>query len=168
MSANDMRSLWDAVLTDADMSGKFSALFDAFWKSTKLVSVKDNIYTIEVKNSFAKNQFEKKYEDDVRELLKKNGAAAPRVNFITGSTHTKHQPEYRDDVVIIDDDKPNRYTYAEPAFVSHLNPKYRFDNFIVGSCNDLAYAAAKPPPSTPVKSITPSLFTVAPGLVKPI
>ena len=60
MSANDMRSLWDAVLTDADMSGKFSALFDAFWKSTKLVSVKDNIYTIEVKNSFAKNQFEKK------------------------------------------------------------------------------------------------------------
>ena len=48
MSASDMQSLWDGVLTDADMSGKFSALFDAFWKSTKLVSVRDNIYTIPI------------------------------------------------------------------------------------------------------------------------
>ena len=166
MSADDMRSLWDAVLTDADMSSKFSALFDAFWKPTKLISVNDNIYTIEVKNTFAKNQFEKKYEDDVRELLKKNGATAPRVNFVTGSTHNKQQPEYHDDVVIIDDSKSNIAATLEPAFVSHLNPKYRFDNFIVGSCNDLAYAAAQAAAKHPGEKYNPIFIYGGAGLGK--
>ena len=46
MPKNAMDSLWDSVLTEADMSGKFGTLFNTFWKPTKLISVKDNVYTI--------------------------------------------------------------------------------------------------------------------------
>ena len=83
ISASEMKSLWETVLSDADLSGRFGTMFDTFWKPTKLINVSNNVYTVEVKNIFAKSQFEKKYEDDVRELLKKNGASSPRVDFVT-------------------------------------------------------------------------------------
>nr|WP_041468679.1 chromosomal replication initiator protein DnaA [Chloroherpeton thalassium] len=37
-------------------------------------------------------------------------------------------------------------------FESYLNPKYRFENFVKGDCNDLAHAAAKSVSETPGKS----------------
>ena len=66
ISASEMKSLWETVLSDADLSGRFGTMFDTFWKPTKLINVSNNVYTVEVKNIFAKSQFEKKYEDDVR------------------------------------------------------------------------------------------------------
>lgn len=163
MPKNAMDSLWDSVLTDADMSGKFGTLFNTFWKPTKLISVKDNIYTIEVKNIFAKTQFEKKYEDVVRELLKKNGANSPRINFITSKKQNQIS-ELHDDIVIIED-KTDK-TATEPVFSSHLNPKYRFDNFIVGSCNELAYAAAQAAAKQPGEKYNPIFIYGGAGLGK--
>lgn len=164
LSASEMKTLWDSVLTDADMSGKFSTLFKTFWQPTKLISVKGNVYTIEVKNIFAKTQFEKKYEDDVRELLKKHGCAAPRVEFVT-SKH-KATPKPADaDVVFIDDDRPQARKAPE-KFVTHLNPKYRFDNFIVGACNDLAYATAQAAAREPGQKYNPIFIYGGAGLGK--
>lgn len=165
VSASEMKTLWDAVLTDADLSGNFGALFETFWKPTKLVSVHGHIYTIEVSNFFAKNQFEKKYEDVVRELLKKHGAQAPRVEFVTNKNHSS--VARHDDVVVIDDNRSasSRPTNEAP-FVSHLNPKYRFDNFIVGSCNDLAYAAAQAAAKQPGEKYNPIFIYGGAGLGK--
>lgn len=165
MTPAEMKSLWDSVLTDADLSGKFATLFATFWKPTKLVAVKDNIYTIEVKNIFAKSQFEKKYEDDVRELLKKHGCAAPRVEFVT-SKH-KAAPKPADtEVVIVDKRKPTPKEKAPETFSPHLNPKYRFDNFIVGSCNDLAYATAQAVAKNPGEKYNPMFIYGGAGLGK--
>lgn len=163
MPKNAMDSLWDNVLTEADMSGKFGTLFNTFWKPTKLISVKDNVYTIEVKNIFAKTQFEKKYEDIVRELLKKNGANSPLINFVT-SKKQNQTSELHDDIVIIED-KTDKTT-TEPVFSSHLNPKYRFDNFIVGSCNELAYAAAQAAAKQPGEKYNPIFIYGGAGLGK--
>ena len=138
-----------------------------FWKPTRLIAVNGNTYTIEVKNIFAKSQFEKKYEDTVRELLKKNGATAPRVNFVTSKTQPKTTHEYHDDVVIIDDDKQAASAKpTKPVFVSHLNPKYRFDNFVVGSCNELAYAAAQAAAKQPGEKYNPIFINGGAGLGK--
>lgn len=164
LAPDAMRDLWDAVLTDADLSGKFTTLFAAFWKPTKLINVHDNVYTIEVKNIFAKSQFEKKYEDDVRELLKKHGCVAPRVEFVTGAH--KSAPKKPDTEVIVVDDQPKKSAQAVPTFSSHLNPKYRFDNFIVGSCNDLAYATARAVAKTPGDKYNPVFIYGGAGLGK--
>ena len=167
MSEVDMKALWDAVINDAEMSGEFGPLFNTFWKPTRLVSVHDNTYTIEVVNIFAKTQFEQKYENTVRELLKKNGANAPRVNFVTIKSHNKPSNKYHDDVVVIDDiDTKSSSNANKPKFNSHLNPKYRFDNFIVGSCNDLAYAAAQAAAKQPGEKYNPIFIYGGAGLGK--
>ena len=166
MSKSEMDSLWNAVLTDADLSGKY-ALFDTFWKPTRLISVSGNEYTIEVTNIFAKAQFEDKYINDVCELLKKNGADAPSVNFVTVSGKDKDKPKYRDEVVVIDDTSSSTNSSPKPVeFNSHLNPKYRFDNFIVGSCNDVAYAAAQAAAKQPGEKYNPIFIYGGAGLGK--
>lgn len=166
MSTSEMKTLWDSVLTDADMSGKYTNLFTAFWKPTKLLSVNNGICTIEVNNIFAKNQFEKRFEDDVRELLKKHGVVAPRVEFVTNKKQIKKAQA--EDVVIIDDDNDEAASQTKPAtpFNSHLNSKYRFDNFIVGSCNELAYAAAQAAAKQPGEKYNPIFIYGGAGLGK--
>jgi len=47
---------------------------------------------------------------------------------------------------------------AEPVFApagSQLNPKFQFDNFVVGSCNQFAHAAARAVASSPSRSYNP-------------
>src|SRR5262249_40901961 len=47
---------------------------------------------------------------------------------------------------------------AEPAFTpsgSQLNPKFKFENFVVGSCNQFAHAAARAVASFPARSYNP-------------
>ena len=160
ISTSEMKSLWETVLNDADLSGRFGTMFDTFWKPTKLINVSNNVYTVEVKNIFAKSQFEKKYEDDVRELLKKNGASSPRVDFVTSSKNLKR----REDSVVVIDDQPK--TGTTTAFDSHLNKKYSFANFIVGSCNELAYAAAQAAAKKPGEKYNPIFIYGGAGLGK--
>lgn len=167
MSRSEMDALWDAVLTDADLSGKYTSLFETFWKPTRLVSVNDNQYTIEVTNFFTKAQFESKYVDDICELLKKHGVNEPSVNFVTVNKKSKNEPKYHDEVVIIDDTSSSTNDEQKATtFNSHLNPKYRFDNFIVGSCNDVAYAAAQAAAKQPGEKYNPIFIYGGAGLGK--
>lgn len=149
------------------MSGRFDTpTYTTFWKPTELVDVNNNIYTIKVLNFFVKSQFEKKYEDIVRELLKKHGATAPRVEFVTVKNSTKASKPRQDDVVIIDEKPSATAKSAAPEFNSHLNPKYRFDNFIVGGCNELAYAAAQAAAKHPGEKYNPIFIYGGAGLGK--
>lgn len=167
LSTDQMASLWQAVLADADMDSSIdSTSYNTWWKPTKLTSVEGNICTIEVNNIFAKSQFEKKYEDKVLQLLKKNGFASPRVDFVTNKSRSKNVRQRNDDVVIIDVDKKDVKKNTVSSFSSHLNPKYRFDNFIVGSCNDLAYAAAQAAAKNPGEKYNPIFIYGGVGLGK--
>jgi chromosomal replication initiator protein len=58
---------------------------------------------------------------------------------------------------------------AEPIFAStagQLNPKFGFDNFVVGSCNQFAHAAARAVASSPSRSYNPLFIYGGSGLGK--
>ncbi len=47
---------------------------------------------------------------------------------------------------------------TEPIFASasgQINPKFRFENFVVGSCNQFAHAAARAVANSPSRSYNP-------------
>ena len=63
---------------------------------------------------------------------------------------------------------PSGYS-AEPVFASitgQLNPKFRFENFVVGSCNQFAHAAAKAVAARPSSSYNPLFIYGGVGLGK--
>ena len=58
---------------------------------------------------------------------------------------------------------------VEPIFASasgQLNPKFRFDNFVVGSCNQFAHAAARAVANSPSRSYNPLFIYGGVGMGK--
>lgn len=165
MDDANMATLWKAVLADAELSGGFGPLYDTFWKPTKLISVKDNVYTIEVNNFFAKSQFEQKYQQDVIKFLQNQNIEKPRLVFVT-SKHLSTKHEQADTVVIEETEPEKKSATATDSFPTKLNTKYQFDNFIVGSCNELAYTAAKAAAENPGTKYNPIFIYGGPGVGK--
>jgi chromosomal replication initiator protein len=138
--------LWQAVLGEIELSIS-RASYVTWFKNTQLLRQKDNILTIGVPNVFIKQQLERKYNQLIVDTLAKNGVSPERVDYKIYSGITLNK-RIEDDPVILRNE--TRTVSARPAMggLSHsyrqgLNEKYTFENFIVGSGNELAHAACQ-------------------------
>jgi chromosomal replication initiator protein len=59
---------------------------------------------------------------------------------------------------------PDQHDFESPA--SALNPKFTFDNFVVGNCNQFAHAAARSVASNPSRSYNPLFLYGGSGMGK--
>lgn len=133
--------LWQAVLGEIELTlsrGNFVTWF----KNSKLLKIKDETVTIGVPNVFVKQQLERKYNDLILEILAKNDIIPERIDYKIYSGPT--EPEYDDNTVQLPSHQPTATaTRISPGLRQGINEKYTFDNFIVGSGNELAYAACQ-------------------------
>ena len=146
-------ALWQSVLGEIEVSISHAA-FTTWFKNTELIDISNNVVSIAVPNIFAKRQFEVKFNDQIKGVLDKNGVQADRIIYtvqVTGkktiSRETTAAPALTDQVNDLIS-APAMSTASSPhrgpnSTGSGLNPRYTFDNFIVGSSNDLAYTACQ-------------------------
>jgi len=143
-------TLWQAVLGEIELSisrGNFMTWF----KNTSLVSHNDEQIVIGVPNIFIKQQLERKYTDLIAATLQKNGVEAKEISYkivtVAKRAEADNQP------ILVTPTSPRSEMTApvanrSSATLSHsyrqgLNERYTFDNFIVGSGNELAFAACQ-------------------------
>jgi len=152
-------TLWQAVLGEIELSvsrGNFMTWF----KQTQLLKYDDDVAVIGVPNVFIKQQLERKYNDLIVETLRKNGLEPAGLEFKI-HTMASRRPEGEDSGGLIagrtapaqeqfvpSPASPMAVTSAGAKAGSHtyrqgLNDRYTFENFIVGSGNELAYAACQ-------------------------
>ncbi len=141
-------SLWQAVLGEIELSvsrGNFLTWF----KNTCLLRHDEDKIIIGVPNVFIKQQLERKYNDLVVTTLRKNGAVAGSVEY---KIHSSLTPPREEESMVLRPSPAGTTTHAAPKVQSSplthtyrqgLNERYTFDNFIVGSGNELAYAACQ-------------------------
>ena len=164
MDSDQKDILWRTVLGEIELSLPH-ATFVTWFKPTTLVSVEGDKLHILVNNFFAKNQFEKKFDDQIKQILRKNGFANPSISYIIRTKKTP--PTDTEHVAVAVEESPRSHANAHPKEISTgLNPRYRFSNFIVGSCNDLAHAAAQAAASMPGKKYNPIFIYGLSGLGK--
>ncbi len=140
--------LWQAVLGEIELTVSRGS-FVTWFKNTRLLRHKDNIIVIGVPNVFIKQQLERKYNEMVLQTLSKNGIVPERVEYKIHSGIT--QPKKDDDEPMILGPQPKNAesnaqqltTTLTHSYRQGLNERYTFDNFIVGSGNELAYAACQ-------------------------
>lgn len=142
-------NVWLAVLGEIELSvsrGNFMTWF----KNTSLLSHSDDSAVIGVPNIFIKQQLERKYNDLIAETLQKNGVVATDIIYKIVSGGAK--PVVDETVLVAPVQPLVEHRPPEigrtPASLSHsyrqgLNDHYSFDNFIVGSGNELAFAACQ-------------------------
>jgi chromosomal replication initiator protein len=140
-------SLWQSVLGEIELSIS-RASFVTWFKNTRLLRHKDNILVIGVPNVFIKQQLERRYNDLITETLAKNGVTPEKVEYKIYSSISLPKKHEEDAPVLHTETVTTTSRPATTSTLTHtyrqgLNERYTFDNFIVGSGNELAYAACQ-------------------------
>jgi chromosomal replication initiator protein len=172
-----MNALWQSVLGEIELSVSH-ATFTTWYKNTELVSQNDDELVISVPNIFAKKQFEVKLNDQVKKVLAKNGVEPKSINYTVVVTGKKTRVN-RETTLNNSDNADNLVSSSATAsplsfgrsnsglsVTGNLNPRYTFDNFIVGSSNDLAYTASQAVAANPGMKYNPLYFYGGVGLGK--
>jgi chromosomal replication initiator protein len=170
------QALWQSVLGEIELTVSH-ATFTTWFKNTELIDQNESEIIISVPNIFAKKQFEVKFDDQIRNVLAKNGVNAKEVTY-TINTSNKHARLNREttlsnntnannstvDELLQSNNKPSTTTSLVTS--GNLNPRYTFDNFIVGSSNDLAYTASQAVAANPGVKYNPLYLYGGVGLGK--
>ncbi len=144
-------TLWQSVLGEIELSVSH-VNFVTWFKSTELISISDSEAVIAVPNVFAIRQFEVKFNDQIIEILKKNGVSPHKITYtvktngkktiVSRETTTTKHPSVEE--LMSAPTRPSAAASRQSTVsATGLNPRYTFDTFIVGSSNDLAYTACQ-------------------------
>ncbi len=167
--------LWQAVLGEIELSISHGN-YVTWFKNTRLLKFKDNILTIGVPNVFVKQQLERKYNDLISELLTKNHASPDRIEYKIHTDLTKSPSS--EETITLNPSSHTAHTFQQPtsyanstSSLSHsyrqgLNERYTFENFIVGSGNELAYAACQAIAANPGTKYNPLFIYGGVGIGK--
>jgi chromosomal replication initiator protein len=169
--------LWQAVLGDIEISlsrGNYLTWF----KNTQLLKQDGAHLIIGVPNVFIKQQLERKYNELVIETVRKNGIDTPVVEYKIQSIVRRpeaEEPILPSPTVASPVNQPSMVgsTASQPAspgltrtYRQGLNEKYTFDTFIVGSGNELAYAACQAIAANPGTKYNPLFLYGGVGIGK--
>ncbi|MBQ3347957.1 chromosomal replication initiator protein DnaA [Candidatus Saccharibacteria bacterium] len=139
-----MYNLWSNVLAEIEQKIS-SSNFSTWFQDTSLISSSGGNIVIGAKNVFCIKQLRTKFLTIIEEALKKNNIEVNSIDFEVVSTgKSKTRPREitgtSDELKIKNRIKPIKNTILGAS--NGLNSKYTMDNFIIGSNNDLAVAAA--------------------------
>lgn len=157
------QAIWQGVLGEIEVSIPPSS-FSTWFKSTELDIISDDEVAVLSPNPFVLTQLEKRYYQRIADGLKRNGLIVSTIHFRPKKTAARKQRLSRDE--------PNSTTAAQPIIkqakksATNLNPRYTFDNFIVGSSNDLAHAACQAIAANPGTKYNPLYLYGGSGLGK--
>ncbi len=128
--------------------------YDTWFRDTKLIDIKDGKLIIKVPMTFHKQFLITNYSEFIEEII----------NNITG---TNYDLEFvvEEDLVALEDNNTNIKTNYK-KINSNLNPKYTFDNFIIGDSNRFAQTAALAVAEQPGKIYNPLFIYGKSGLGK--
>ncbi len=143
----DKEQLWQAVLGELEISLS-KANFTTWFKNTFVSALENGKVVIGVPNTFTKAWLEKKYHSAIIKALQNiTDNKITEVNYIVKNPQAseKEFPFKKSQLGAPKAEATAQkisQTENTKAKLSNLNPRYTFENFIVGKGNELAQAAA--------------------------
>ncbi len=169
--------LWQTVLGEIELTVS-RGIFVTWFKHTRVLRRNEQQIVIGVTNIFAKQQFESKYKPLIVSLLEKNGVTSIAVEFKihSGEISSKNRKDDSEVVFLSQPinqsvtNRPQQSPAGAPS-VTHsyrqgLNERYTFDTFVVGSGNELGYAACQAIAQNPGTKYNPLFMYGGVGLGK--
>lgn len=148
---------WDQI--KLSLAEKISTeAFQNWFADTRLQQADGDRISVLVPNEATKDWMEREYAESVHAAIRDLNLPIRQVSYeissasVTSNSHTDFSPAVTDSL------------FQSP--VSQLNPKFTFDNFVVGSCNQFAHAAAKAVATMPSRSYNPLFIYGGVGMGK--
>lgn len=146
--------IWQSVLSQIQLNIS-PANFATWFANTKVSSVENNEATISVPNSFSKEWLEQKYHKDILKILKSLDDSIREIKYVVTPINVKMSSSQRRGVKKEETIEQLGFSELEVSKETNLNPKYTFDNFIIGPFNEIAYAASMAVVEEPGKNYNP-------------
>ncbi len=157
----DANQAWQTVLGQLQMEMP-RASYDTWVRDTRPMSYEDGLLTIGVRNAYARDWLESRLASTVSRLLIGIMNRTVDVDFIV-SQNEKVEVVEETETQAVDDESET--PALQPAH-SSLNPRYTFENFVVGSSNRLAHAACQAVAEKPARAYNPLFLYGGVGLGK--
>lgn len=137
----DYSKMWQTALIEIQ-TGVSQANFSTWFKETNIIKEEEGVIYLGVPNSFTQEWLHKKFHNSILRILRQMNEHVRALEYI-----------------IIKDDGSKRGDSSKKAFSTptmsmplqdfyinkddNLNPRYTFDNFVIGPFNELAHAASQ-------------------------
>ncbi|MCA9359768.1 chromosomal replication initiator protein DnaA [Candidatus Kaiserbacteria bacterium] len=134
----DVKQLWDDALVKIELSIT-TANFKTWFRDTHIVSLEDGTATVGVPSVFVKDWLQDKFHNMVLKTLRDLTPHVRSVEYTVAQRNERKRESNKNQTV-------NASLPLEDYYINksdNLNPKYSFENFVVGPYNALAHAAAK-------------------------
>lgn len=132
--------LWQATL--AQLQFKISPANFATWlKNTFILSKKEGVLFVSVPNNFSKEWLEHKYNKIIFHAIKSLDNEIREVRYTVERSQPKPKEAPSQPVSTGEEDQM-QFPEFKVDQSTNLNPRYSFDNFVVGGFNELAHAAS--------------------------
>ena len=136
----DLNQLWQSVLGEIGLQIS-RPNFITWLKNSQLIEKKDGVALVALPNNFAKNWVQTKYHKIILGALRSIDENTKKVDFIV-NLNQNPSPALLDK----ETDLENNSQLIFPEFKldpeTNLNPRYTLNSFVVGSSNEMTYAAA--------------------------
>ena len=136
----DYQQLWNSALSQIEI--ELSRVnFNTWFKNTRIIDYKDGEVTIGVPNEFVKDWLNQKYHKFILRILRTIHEGVRSVVFSVVKPETLQKKAQHITITGTGQTLPLQDLYINKD--DGLNPRYTFENFIVGSFNEVAYACSQ-------------------------
>ncbi len=158
--------LWQSVLARIQLNTSRNN-FSAWFINTNIFSRTDKEVVVSVPNKIAKEWIQNKYHKDLLKALHELNFSVKDIKYqIVPASQIAQKEESQEEEYSNISANQLRFEQFNIDRETNLNPRYSFDNFIVGSFNDLTYAAAQAICKNPGTAYNPFFIYGGVGLGK--
>lgn len=159
----DTKELWKNCLIDIE-AGLSKANFSTWFKNTSIIKEDMGVIYVGVPNEFVRDWLKTKYHRLITKTIADVYENMRAVEYTITKTEALKQEDEKRVESFVNKELPLQDLYINPE--NNLNPRYRFDSFIVGGFNELAYAAAQAIIESPGTKYNPFFVYGSTGLGK--
>ena len=135
----DYKQLWQRVLVEIEL-GISSANFTTWFKDTRIVKEEAGVVVLSVPNAFVKEWLLTKYHSSILRSLRNLEGSVHAIEYVVNKEESRRREEKLNNGSV---NKELPLPEVEVNKDDNLNPRYTFENFVIGPFNELAHAAAQ-------------------------
>lgn len=170
MSPTIAKQAWQATLSQLQLQ-MTKATFDTWIKNTRVVKCKNNVYTVGVKNAYAKEWLENRLSGTISRALSNVTGNSVNIEFVVLTAHNQQKKDsfimeaernttnHSNDDYADNGHSNNNHSFTNGSTINKATPpeqqngqsfgaslklrgSYTFERFVVGASNRLAHAAS--------------------------
>ena len=157
----DIDLLWESTLNNIKQNINSQVAYNLYLKDSVAVWFDGKIFTVAVQMTINKNMIDNRYKSQMEKILSNILRTAVEIEVVISEKPYELRNQYKDEF-------EKNHAYREESLTNSydINPKYTFENFIIGSSNEYATAAAIRTAENPGTVYNPLYLYGASGLGK--